>query len=96
MVVGHTDSEPIRGRETRDRFPTNWHLSASRALAVAQQLQDAGIDGQRMGFAGFGKHQPVVSNDDPQLRQQNRRVEIFVMSPDVPVVGMTETLTDLY
>ena len=96
MVVGHTDDQRIAGRETRHRFPSNWHLSAARALAVAGKLRTAGIVEQRMGVAGFGPHQPVAANADYQTRSQNRRVEIFVLGPDVPVVGMTETMTNLY
>jgi chemotaxis protein MotB len=96
MVVGHTDDQRIAGRETRHRFPTNWHLSAGRALSVADQLQKQGISGDRLGVAGFGQHQPLEPNQSPLARQENRRVEIFVMSPDVPIVGMTETLTNLY
>ncbi|MEX0938490.1 MAG: OmpA family protein [Pirellulales bacterium] len=96
MVVGHTDNQRIAGRETRHRFPSNWHLSTARALAVSDYLSDLGIDGDRMGLAGFGQHQPIASNASPGTRQENRRVEIFVMSPDVPIVGMTETLTNLY
>ena len=96
MIAGHTDNRQIKGRNTRDQYPTNWHLSTARAIAVADYLKDLGLDGRRMGIAGFGHHQPIVPNDDRSLRQQNRRVELFVVSPDVPVVGMTETLTELY
>jgi len=96
MVVGHTDNQRIRGREARHQYPTNWHLSAARALAVADVLQQLGIDGDRLGIAGYGPHQPIAANESEATRQANRRVEIFVMSPEVPIVGMTETLTNLY
>jgi len=96
MVVGHTDNRRIRGGEARERYPNNWHLSTARALAVADQLRVFGLSGDRMGVAGFGQHQAIAPNNAPDARQENRRVEIFVMSPDVPVVGMTETLTNLY
>ncbi len=96
MIVGHTDNQRIAGRETRHRFPSNWHLSAARALAVSDALRNAGLAGDRLGTAGFGQHQPIASNDSPASRRENRRVEIFVMASDVPVVGMTETLTNLY
>ena len=47
MVVGHADAQGIKGRELRERYPTNWHLSAGRALAVADRLRQAGIPGSR-------------------------------------------------
>ncbi len=96
MVVGHTDDQRIQGRETRHQYPSNWHLSAARALAVADQLRSLGVDGERLGIAGFGEHQPIAANDGEPSRQMNRRVEIFVMSPDVPIVGRTDTLSNLY
>jgi len=96
MVVGHTDDRRIRGPETRHMYPNNWHLSAARALAVGDEMEGLGLTGERMGVAAFGKHQSVAENESPESRQRNRRVEIFVMGPDVPVVGMTETLTRLY
>jgi chemotaxis protein MotB len=96
MVAGHTDDMQIKGAEARELYPTNWHLSTARANAVADALRSYGLDGQRMGVAGFGQFQSLAANSSPQARQQNRRVEIFLTAPDVPVVGMTETLTNLY
>lgn len=96
MVVGHTDDEQLQGRDARHRWPTNWHLSAARALAVSEVLRAEGIDGDRLGIAGYGPAQPIAANTTEAARQMNRRVEIFVMSPQVPIVGMTETLTNLY
>ena len=94
MVVGHTDAQGIKGREARTRYPSNWHLSAGRALAVADRLKKAGIPEDRMGVAGFGQHQPVSPNDTADSRQKNRRVEIFVVSPETPIVGWTETMNE--
>jgi chemotaxis protein MotB len=90
MVVGHADSRGIKGREIRDRNPSNWHLSANRALAVADRLRKAGIPEDRMGVAGFAQYQPVSPNDSPEARQKNRRVEIFVLGPETPVVGWND------
>jgi outer membrane protein OmpA-like peptidoglycan-associated protein len=84
MVVGHADSQGIKGHELRERYPTNWHLSAGRALVVADHLRAAGIPESRMGVAGFGQFQPVASNDSDNTRQRNRRVEIFVLGPETP------------
>lgn len=92
MVVGHTDGQGIKGREVRSVYPNNWHLSAGRALAVADRLRKAGFPEDRMGVAGFGQHQPTSPNDSIESRQKNRRVEIFVIGPETPVVGWTETM----
>jgi chemotaxis protein MotB len=91
MVVGHTDNQRIVGTAARDKFPNNFHLSTARALAVADVMRSQGLSDQRIGIAGFGAHDPVVSNDSAVERQKNRRVEIFVMPRDVPVVGWSET-----
>jgi chemotaxis protein MotB len=96
MVVGHTDNQRIVGKATRGQFPNNFHLSTSRALAVADLLRRQGLSEQRIGVAGFGPHQPVVSNALATDRQKNRRVEIFVMAPEVPVVGWTDSIPSVY
>jgi chemotaxis protein MotB len=96
MVVGHADAQGIKGRELRDRYPTNWHLSAGRALNVADWLRKAGIPESRMGVAGFGRYQPVTSNDTAEARRRNRRVEIYVLGPETPVVGWADTGGSMY
>jgi chemotaxis protein MotB len=96
MVVGHTDNQQIVGKTARERFSNNFHLSTSRALVVADLLKARGLSDQRLGVAGFGPHEPVVSNDTASQRHKNRRVEIFVMSPDVPVVGWTDSIPTAY
>ncbi len=90
FIVGHTDDRPIVRPETRAKHPTNWHLSVHRAAAVQQFLERAGIAPYRMGIAGYGEHQPIVPNDSEENRARNRRVEIFVLNPKTPVIGMTE------
>ncbi len=95
MVVGHADSQSIKGPELRSRYPTNWHLSAGRALVVADHLRGAGLPEERMGVAGFGQYQPIASNDSSDLRQRNRRVEIFVLGPETPLVGWADTTTSV-
>jgi chemotaxis protein MotB len=96
MVVGHTDALKITKHEVRDRFPDNFHLSAARALAVADYLKQAGVPAQRIGVSGFGDHEPIASNATAEDRRRNRRVEIFVLPPEAPIVGWTETTTSLY
>jgi chemotaxis protein MotB len=96
MVVGHTDSQNIRGREVRQQYPTNWHLSAGRALGVADYLRSAGIPEDRMGVAGFGQFQPVSPNDTASARQRNRRVEIYLLGPETPIVGWADSRGGVY
>lgn len=96
MVVGHTDNRRIIKRETRQKYPDNWHLSTARALAVVEYLQSKGVPEDRVGLASFGRHQPIASNQSAANRQRNRRVELFITGPDTPVVGWHHTKTGLY
>ena len=96
VVVGHTDDERVAGRTVRNEFPNNFHLSTSRALAVADSLCRRGLAEQRIGVSGFAAHEPIAPNASPDDRRKNRRVEVFVMGPDVPVVGWTDSIPSLY
>jgi chemotaxis protein MotB len=96
MVVGHTDAQLIGKKPVRERYPDNFQLSTARALAVAHVLKQCGLPEQRLGVAGFGAHQPVAANDTAENRHKNRRVEIFVMAPEVPVVGWTDSIPSVY
>lgn len=87
LVVGHTDDQPVVTESTRTRHETNWELSAHRATAVVRQLAKNGLAEARMGAAGYSMFQPKVPNRDDGARQQNRRVEIFVLAPDAAVAG---------
>ena len=71
-VGGFTDDVPIKTAV----FPSNWELSAARALAVVHFFEKAGIPGTQLAATGFGKFQPTVPNDTPEHRAQNRRIEI--------------------
>jgi flagellar motor protein MotB len=96
MIVGHTDNERIVGSDLKQEYPNNWHLSAGRALKVADFLRACGVPESRMGVAGYGQQQPLVANNSSGSRQENRRVELFLIAPEVAVVGMTETVTGVY
>jgi chemotaxis protein MotB len=71
-VDGHTDTRPIASAQ----FPSNWELSAARAISVVQYLIGKGISPQRLVAAGFGEFQPLdpAPNDDAYRR--NRRIEL--------------------
>lgn len=87
LIVGHTDDQRIAKAATRQKHPTNWHLSTNRANSVALTLSKAGLKENRMGVAGYSMYQPVAPNKDSKGRAQNRRVEIFVLAPDAAVAG---------
>ena len=81
LVVGHTDDVPIVRAATAARHPTNWELSAHRATTVIRSLAGMGITEARMGGAEYSMYRPTTSNVSDSSRQQNRRVEIFVLAP---------------
>jgi chemotaxis protein MotB len=81
QIEGHTDDDPIGGK-LKEKYPTNWELSASRALAVVHFLQsEVGIDTQRLSGAGYGEYQPTASNDTMEGKAANRRIEIVLLPP---------------
>lgn len=75
LVTGHTDNVPSRSL----RFPSNWHLSKSRAESVAQFLGDF-VRGDRISAEPRADSDPLVANDSPQNRATNRRVEISLFA----------------
>ncbi len=87
LVVGHTDDNPVTRETTKAKHGSNWDLSAHRATAVVKTLSQLGISEPRMGAAGYSKFQPAVPNTSENARQQNRRVEIFILAPDAAVAG---------
>ena len=79
-VEGHTDSTPPR--RIADRYPTNWELSAARALAVLKVLvEEGGVSRERAFAAAYGRHRPVMENATPEGREGNRRVDIVILPP---------------
>jgi chemotaxis protein MotB len=78
-IEGHTDNKPITAA-LASKYPTNWELSTARATAVARYLEDnAKIDGKRLVAAGYGEFRPITSNETPDGRAQNRRIEIVLV-----------------
>ncbi|MFH0882738.1 MAG: flagellar motor protein MotB [bacterium] len=74
-VEGHTDNIPIR----TDQFPSNWELSAARALNVVKVLAfDGGLDPAKLSGVGYGQYRPRATNNTPEGRSMNRRVEIWI------------------
>ncbi|MFB3123550.1 MAG: OmpA family protein [Candidatus Binatia bacterium] len=86
QIEGHTDSRSLRW-ELREKYPTNWELSAARAAIVVRYLiDDVGIEATRLSAVGYASYQPVASNDSPEGQQENRRVEIAVLPLQRPAL----------
>lgn len=74
LVIGHSDARPIH----TERFPSNWELSAARAMAVARTLMGAGLPAETLAIVGQAEYDPLVVSDDEASRRRNRRIEIEV------------------
>lgn len=82
-IEGYTDNIPIGGA-LQKKFPTNWELSAQRATNVLRFLEDeAGVEGGMLSAVGYGPFHPVASNETPQGRAENRRIEILLVPADL-------------
>ncbi len=71
-VDGHTDIRPIANAQ----FPSNWELSAARAIAVVQYMIQRGVSAQRLVAAGFGEFQPLDTEKTDEAFRRNRRIEL--------------------
>lgn len=80
-IRGHSDSDKVTKPATLKLYPHgNLQLSADRALEVATVLfAKGGLDKLKMAIAGLGSSLPVASNESPEGKSANRRVEIFVI-----------------
>jgi len=74
-IEGHTDSSPI----TLDQWPSNWELSAARAVNVLHYLSDFGADEKQFSIGGYADTRPKYSNESEEGRAYNRRVDIIIL-----------------
>lgn len=76
LVAGHTDNIPV---SSSSPYISNWDLSAARATSVLHFMIDQnGTDPRRLVIQGYGESRPIASNDTPEGRAENRRVEITI------------------
>jgi len=74
-VEGHTDNVPIH----TSQFPSNWELSAGRAINVVHVLISQNIPQDKLSAAGYGEYRPVVPNSSDANRSSNRRVDLVLI-----------------
>ena len=75
-IEGHTDAVDV---DPTGPWQSNWELSAARSINVLHYLADLGIDERRFQVTGFADTAPVASNDTPEGRAYNRRVDIIII-----------------
>jgi chemotaxis protein MotB len=77
-VEGHTDNVPI----STVQFPSNWELSATRAVTVVRSLSELyGLPADHLTAVGHADSRPLADNLTPENRAKNRRVELVVQEP---------------
>lgn len=79
VVSGYTDNTPVGPQLQRMGIADNRDLSSKRASSVANYLASHGVNPNLLSAQGFGDSNPVVSNDTPQGRARNRRVDITLI-----------------
>ncbi|VAW45610.1 OmpA domain protein [hydrothermal vent metagenome] len=80
LIEGHTDNVPIAGKSKY--LQDNWDLSVLRATSIVKILVKAGVNPVALTPAGRGENLPVITNDTPEHKAQNRRIEIII-TPDL-------------
>lgn len=90
QVEGHTDAVPIASAQ----FPSNWELAAARAITVTRAMVEAGLPPERISAASYAEQKPVASNDTPEGKALNRRIEITIV-PDLSTLPGFDELKKL-
>ena len=76
-IEGHTDNVPIK----TSKYPSNWELSVNRAtVCIRYFIIKHGFRPERISALGYGEYRPIASNETPDSRIKNRRVDIIVLS----------------
>lgn len=75
-IEGHTDNMVVADDS---KYPSNWELSAARAVNVLHYLADYGVKEEKFSVAGYADTRPKFSNDTPEGRAYNRRVDIIIL-----------------
>jgi len=81
VVYGYTDNQPVGPALRRAGVANNIDLSSRRADNVVAYFRSQGVNLEILSAKGFGDTHPVASNDTPQGRAQNRRIEIVLEGP---------------
>lgn len=92
LIEGHTDDDKITGN-LGGGIESNWDLSTKRATAIVNILsENKGVNKQNLTAAGRGEFAPLMSNDTPEGKAKNRRIEI-ILTPKLDEIS--KMLNDL-
>ena len=81
LIEGHTDNIPAHSAE----FPSNWELSSARAINFMKiLLENSKLDPKKFSATGYGEYHPAATNDTPEGRAENRRVEVLISTYKQP------------
>lgn len=91
VITGHTDNVP----QTGGQFQSNWELSVMRAVSLLKTIIDSNpnLDPKLFSAKGYGEFNPIASNDTPEGRAKNRRVEVLIqqlVEEEKPAAGSTQ------
>jgi chemotaxis protein MotB len=75
-IEGHTDAVDI---DPAGPWESNWELSAARSISILHYLTDLGIEERRFQVAAFADTVPLSTNDTPEGRANNRRVDVIIL-----------------
>jgi chemotaxis protein MotB len=79
IIEGHTDDQPAES----DKFASNWELGSLRATSVVRYLiKYQNIDPKRMAAISYADQKPIVPNDTPEHRAENRRIEVLIVTDE--------------
>ena len=92
-IEGHTDNVRIGGK-LKERFPTNWELSTTRATSVVRYLIDeGGVDAVNISAVGYADMRPIAVNETDEGRSANRRIEIVLYPKDLKQIVQSAIAT---
>ncbi len=93
LVIGHADSNKIRGRSLQF-FSNNDALSLARAKVISDYLlSELNVDAGKVQLEGHGDREPIASNDTEEGRAMNRRAELYITTNEIVAAGSVELTT---
>ena len=80
QIEGHTDNRPL-GKSSK--FKSNWELSSARAFSVLRFFLNEGVAPEKLSAVGYGEFKPIQTNETPEGRSKNRRIEINIIRHEI-------------